>query len=61
MVKNRGFCFLCPKNTKKVNIHSNFTEFSRTPLKSEIHDYGLKMFLKVLEFFSVLGFLKNDF
>ncbi len=49
------------KKTKKVTIHSNFAEFFRTPLWSEGHDYGLKLFLKGLEFFSALEFFKNDF
>ena len=60
MVKNRGLCFLCQKNTKKAAIRSNFAEFSRNRLRAEIHDYGLKMFLEVLKFFSVLQFFKND-
>ena len=31
MVKNRGLCFFKAKNAKKVNINSNFAEFSRAP------------------------------
>ena len=63
MVKNRGICIFMQKNTKKATIRSNFAEFSRTRLWSESHGYGLKMFLEVLhvEFFSVLGFFKNEF
>ena len=59
--KPRIMLFYVKKKTKKVTIHSNFAEFSRTPLWSESHDYGLKLFLKGLEFFSVLEFFKNDF
>ena len=52
--------FFYAKKTKKVTIHSNFAEFSRTPLWSESHDYGLKMSLKGLDFWKKLLWIKKS-
>ena len=55
--KNEDYAFY-DKNPKKVNITSNFTEFSRTP-------NGTKVMISILtcklwEFFFVLEFFKTD-
>ena len=61
MVKNRGLCFFMPKKNEKSDYPLQLCRIFQDPIRSEIHDYGLKMFLKVLELFSVLDFFKNDF